>query len=498
MKPGFFSGIGEWAAKNLFGSFVEGEVSSRVMRESKEWLSTEDSNWRSLSQTPRDLSPVSHDKHLQLAHYLAETNPFARQVLNLYRDFIVGDGISYEIKHEDSDLQDEIRKTCEEFWNAPVHDLDLNTDTWVWELFRDGELILPVAVNSANGQCELGYIDPRNVKEVRIDPENPLITDAVVVKSSATQSERVFKVVRIGKDGLYEIPKGGDGACFYFAINRPTNATRGKSETYACADWFAALDRSLFNEIERRELLKAFIWWAKITGASPETIQAYQKEMQKKPLRQGTVKVTSDAVEWKAVTPDLKGQDSVEFTRFLKQFVGAGAGFPPHYLGDPDNTNRATALAMTDPVNRQIKTKGRVIKKAWHTLLTFALHMRIRAGYFGSKTEAAKETKIEVKLFEPGRKDSETIITGAKALAEANMVAVQNKWIDNEDAATMYAGQVSQLGTEVLPLHQKEPKDQGAYDLEGDEEEEIPAGKSKNGKAKLKNYEARINRALAS
>ncbi len=450
-------------------------------------LGNTSTNWRSYGGRDRDLPAITQNRMLRLAHYLVAVNPFAKRILGLLRDFTVGDGISFEVKHEDPELQDEIREALTEFWEDPINNLDERWDTWCFEFPRDGEQILPVAVNKITGDCQLGYIDPMRVDYVLMDKDNGLITDSVVLQPAFPDMvKRTFKVVRQLEDGLYGIPEGAEDVCFFWAMNRPSNASRGVSEIFCLADWLDLLDRTLFNEVERRELLKVFAWVFELEGATKETVEEFKKYYDENyggKLNPSELQILGGKTKLHAVTPDLHGKDNVDFSKFMTNFAFNGAGFPPHFHGDPEDTNRSTGDSMAIPVNRMLATYGRRIRRMVKEMLTFVLHQKIRVGYFGSKSKDAAKAKIDVKTFEVGRKEAKEVSEALKSLTESLMVATGKGWITEDDAASTFVGQLNLLGGEIKPAHQEEG------DLSSEE---------KQRQADLENYQKQTEDALAS
>ena len=474
----FLSKFRERVANTLFGDIITARESRRV-KEVTELLDN-DGEWRSLQQTPLDLSPVTQTKMLNMAHFLAESNPTAKRILHLYRDFIVGDGVSFDCEDE------EVKSWLDKFWNDPVNNLELHWDNWAWEIWRDGELIIPVAENEHTGRLQIGYIDPRNVREVRIDKNNSLITTDVVL--SSTGRDLVYKVVQVNeKTGLMEIPEGGEGGTFFFAVNRPTNATRGKSDLFPLADWLDVLDRTLFSEVERNELMKAFIWDVEIKGDG-ERVRERTSQIQKDQPDPGSMIVHNNEEIWKALTPDFKQTGAVEFVKYLKNYTVTSAGLPPHYMGEAEDVNRSTGDNMRDPVVKMLKQKGKVVGNAIKQMLTFAVHRGVARGML---QKTALDAEITVNLFDPSEKDTAQAMDSQLKLTDSLMVAEVQGWISKEDASRTYCTVINGIGgINITPLAEKEPAEKAQIeDKAGDEdEEEKKESRKGNGKSKAINY----------
>ncbi len=441
---GLIANLKERVAKALLGN-----RQAKQVQEAQEWLDGSSDEWRSITQTERDLSPIEHTRMLRISHFLAETNPMARLALRMYRDFTVGEGVSFSCEDE------KVRDILDKFWTDPINDIEAHWDTWAWEIWRDGELILPVAENEHTGFIELGYIDPRQVKEVRTSKDNPLITEEVVVNQTAFQPERVYKIIQFNRQtGLYEIPEGGDGACFYFAVNSPTNATRGKSELLPAADWCDVVDKTLFSEVERTEFMKAFLWDITLKGADPAKVIAKENKLKKEPPRPGSFLAHNEEESWKALSPDMKHTDLVKFLRFLFNFAAMALGFPPHWFGQAEDVNRSTGDSMKDPVIKMLQAKAKQIKGFIQKMNTFVIHRAVAKGMLGKD---ALEAEVNVHLYDVSQKDAAEIAGYLKDLVISLQTASMEQWIKPADASRAFTMTANRLGNlNLIPIEEQE------------------------------------------
>lgn len=295
----------------------------------------------------RDLSPLQQDRMLEIVWYLWEQNPFARRLITLMTDLILGNG--WQVEAKDERIQVEIDAT----WNHRVNQLAVRIREFHNALALNGELILPVATNPITGRPEIGFIDPYQVKDVQAVPDNVLVPDTVILKSERGQVEKTLKIVR-------ENPATGlmEGEVFYFGINKLPNSLRGRSDIMALADWLDLYDQYLFAEVERLHLLSAFVWDYKIEGATDD--KAIQEKLKKFPTpKPGSVFAHNEKETLEARTPDLKAQDRSEAGRMLRTHIAGSYGFPLSYLGEIDS-NKASIEGQNDvllktPAARQVE-----------------------------------------------------------------------------------------------------------------------------------------------
>lgn len=185
--------------------------------------SSEDYGWRSLtSAANRDLNPLTQKRMQEIAHYLYDSNPLAHRILEITKDFVVGDGFQFLAK--DQKIQDLLN----DFWNDPDNNWEVKQDTKVLELGLWGEQCYPVFVNKHNGHVKLGYLDPGLITKVRLDKNNPERVKEVIWQ----KRNKAMKLQVINSDLKKNSGTSGKlvGECFYFAINKVVWASRGRSD----------------------------------------------------------------------------------------------------------------------------------------------------------------------------------------------------------------------------------------------------------------------------
>lgn len=186
---------------------------------------SDDNLWRSLNQiSNRDLYILTQKRMQDIAFYLYDSNPIAKRIIEITRDFVIGDGFTYAAE------EPVILDLIDEFWNDPDNNLDIELDIDVLELGIFGELCLPVWVNSANGAVKLSYVDPVTILKVVKDKNNPKISRIIRWKPINAKEEKEMDIVNIDKNVNSKTYGLLTGECFFFAINKVSGATRGRSD----------------------------------------------------------------------------------------------------------------------------------------------------------------------------------------------------------------------------------------------------------------------------
>jgi hypothetical protein len=398
-------------------------------------LDADESSYRRLTTGAklftRDLTPLSHDRALEVSWWLFEQNPFAHRLITLMTDLIVGDGVTIEVEADDERIQtvvsqffqrNQLGKRLREFYMAN----SLN-----------GELIFPVGVNPFNGLPILGYLDSAQIKGVVPVADNILVLDELILKpTGGSLEERRLKIIR-------ENPATGklEGEVFFHRINSLPNSLRGRPDLMPLADWLDLYDQFMFSEVERLNLLSSFAWDYTIEGASsPEEIQKKIRALPK--LKPGAVFGHNEKEKLEPRTPDLKAQDRSEVARMLRVHIAGSMGFPISYLGDTDS-NRATIEGQNDimlktPAARQKEFAGLI-----DLMVRFAIE---QATGKNPALFADAMPLYRISMPEIAAKDIARVGTVMASVVSSMDTALANKTVSKKTALRVVAAMITQLG----------------------------------------------------
>ena len=102
----------------------------------------------------RDLLPPMQWNMQRVAYYLYVTNPLARRIVELIKDFVVGEGVTIHANDR------RVQAVLDDFWDDPVNRMEVNLEAFVRECSIFGEQLWYTATNPISGKVRLGYIDP--------------------------------------------------------------------------------------------------------------------------------------------------------------------------------------------------------------------------------------------------------------------------------------------------------------------------------------------------
>jgi hypothetical protein len=399
--------------------------------------------WRRLtSNADRDLSPWAQDMVLQVAYYLYETDPLARRIIQIARDYVVAEGVKFEAKDE------RVQQVVERFWNDPINNFDLHFPEEVLELGLWGEQCYPVYVNPINGFVRKGYLDPARINAVVLDADNARVVRSINLHAIGAEAGKTLTAISPDLDAYGQTYGYSTGDCFYFKINGVTTASRGRSDLMALADYLDLYNQFLFTRGERAAFGNAWIWDVLLKGMDESKIRDFlQKNPPPKP---GSVRAHNENVEWNCVAPDMKAHDATYDARMIKNYVLGGAGFPEYFFGEGGETNLATATAMADPVIKNLTCRQGQVKSMLRAQIEFVIDQA------QIHRTLPMEVNREVDLFFPeiSTKDLSKIGTVMVQAAQALLIAEERGWVKPEGAARAFCEIASLLGAEVEPAEE--------------------------------------------
>ena len=431
--------------------------------------------FRRLSRSTRDLPPIVHERVLKAAYWLYLSNPLARRVIDVTRDYVVQGGVTVQARGDDDDLRAAQQDIIEKFWDDPDNAMDLSLYQQVAELGLYGEQIWSAAVNPVDGRVSLGYVDPEEVKDVIVDPKNTKIVRAVVLKGDGPNDSRYLKVINydqtpgaktygrlVGAETdaqgqVIETLKVGDkeisydGSCFFFAINKVSNAKRGQSDLATLIDWIDAYDQFLMNELDRSLLMKAFVFDVACQGMTEEQIKEYAKA--NGVPKPGSVRYHNEKITWAAVSPDLKTADAQIGADLLLGHTATGAGIPKLWLGGSVDVNFATARELSEFGFAKLNARQRFVRYMVERVIIFVHDCAELKGQLPRRADLKDGRPAPwmfvVTLPEIRARDLKSGADTTKAIVDAVMTARADTLIDEQVAQEAIAVGLSELGLDV-------------------------------------------------
>lgn len=361
-------------------------VPEEPVREAAAVQSKDEPGWTRLTgdgtgrYNERDLAPLAQDRMVKLAEYLWQSNLLANRLIELTLAYLLAEGVTLQCK------DDEHQKVLDRFWNDPINNWPMKLEPRVRELFLAGEQCYICHVNEGSGMVRLGYLDPRQISTVVMDPDNPEQPIGVVTRKDTKGRYNKFRVVVLGDDAELFTQRTAqirendfqDGECFLFQINKLPSGTRGRSDLLGQMDWLDAYDNFLFDEIDRIGFLRAFAWDVTMTGADEDKVKEFEKTFT--PPAPNSTFVHNDSVKLEAKSPNLQAADTSTSARLLRNHVLGGATVPEHWFGGGGDVNRAAASEMGEPTFKVLTSRQTKLKLMLEEIGRYVLMQSDRSG----------------------------------------------------------------------------------------------------------------------
>jgi len=407
-----------------------------------------DFGWTLLTKDDyRDLSPMIQDRMQDIAFYLYDSNPIAHRIIEMTKDFIIGDGFSYKAEDE------RVQEVLDRHWEDNVNNWDLKQDIKAKELGLFGEQFYPVFVNPYNGNVRLGYLDPTRVKQVFPDRKNPEVLKKVTLKQNRSGKEKSYEVINIDNDKRSETYGKLIGEIFVFQINKVTNSMRGRSDLLSLADWIDGYDQFLFARLERANILNNFVWDITLEGMNDGDIQKWLTgQSTPKP---GSMRAHNEKVKWEAASPKLESSDASKEAQLFKMQILGGAGFPNLWFGEGGETIRAGAVEMSLPTLKHLRSRQKYFKFMIKHIFNFVIDQAIIA----KKLPEDVNKKFVIKTPPITKKQELRLGVSAGRVTDAVKSALDNNWITLEEAKKIWRNFMTEVcGMDLSETVTKENK----------------------------------------
>src|SRR5574343_586556 len=362
--------------------------------------------FRRITGTGRDLTPIVLERAQNIALKLWRENAMAHRLTEMIVDFVIGDGLTYDA------ADDRVTPIIDAFWTDPRTALVTRHIDFVRDQSLAGELAFRVFENPLSGRIRLGVIHSSRIDRVILSPDDVLIDQSLVLRSTLADAETALPIVTYEDEDI-AVPRWS-GEVFYFPINRVTGQERGTPDMLAIADYVDGYDQLLFNALERSGLLNAFVWDVTLRGADKALIDTRTRELAAPPPP-GSVRVNNDSETWQAVAPQLGAGDLTAIGREVKNMGLGGAGVPEAWFANGDAANRAPLAEQGDPTYRMLARRQLAVRRQWEKVFRFVAERAKAAGQLPADTD----TTVRVSMPDPSTKDTKGIAAALPGLTNA-------------------------------------------------------------------------------
>jgi hypothetical protein len=411
----------------------------------------EDYYWRRLTDIwyQKDVIPSTYLEIHNQVYEAYNANPLAFAIIELTTSFVLGEGITVSANNR------HVQAVIDAFWRHPENRMDERIYSLCTELSLYGEQFIHFFVNRYDGTVIIRQIDPSLIDQIETDAEDiekPLRFHRRPIGQvmTATSGDPPPQVVQLRPE---EETQGrwfeAREEVLQIAINKVSNAKRGKSDLATLLPWLRRYKDWLTDRVRINRYKGAFLWDVKLVGADKKAIDRKKMEYSYPP-EPGSVIIHNEAEQWTAVEPKVAAGDASEDGRAIKLMVAVGATLPEHYLSDGDNGNRATASEMSLPTLLKFKRRQRVMRYMLTAILDRVIAEAQKAGKLGPRVDL----RYDITFPEIDSGEHNTLAQGLNWLVPALRVAKAQGWISDETAMKImfeYCG-------EEIDVHQEMAK----------------------------------------
>jgi hypothetical protein len=385
--------------------------------------------------TERDLSPADWRGLLLEAYEAYCTNPLAYAVIEQGTNFVLGGGV--RVIATDARVQ----RAIDRFWHDPENRMDLRVYAIQTELSLFGEQFIRFFVDPLTGRTVVRQLDPLYVEAIETDPndvERPL---RYLYRPPAAVASSESRVARPGGPDSplatgYSLLDGewiDAGEVAHFAINKVSNALRGRSDLAPLLPWLRRYRDWLTDRVRLNRYRTAFLYDVTVTGAQQADLNRLRAAWASPP-EPGTVLFHNESESWKAVQPNIAADDAREDGRALRLMIAAGAGVPEHYLSEGGNANRATAAEMGLPAIKRFQRRQELLREIVRRLVDRALDEEVRVGRLGPRADRS----FAVEFDELGEARAGELGPALSSFTAALATAADRGWVTPDEARRLW------------------------------------------------------------
>lgn len=400
----------------------------------------------------KELPPHVREKVQKVAGQLWDGSPLARRFIVRLVNYLLGDGISVQAKHDDEGTKKKIQAVIDGFWKDSRNKMNRRLPGWLMALEAYGELALTATVNPATGLVRLAYIGVSRILDVKSEDGDIEHLTELHLRKGAAGSDADPDVRQIVRPDESD-PQAGkrvygrlNGAAFYWGINNLPDMVRGRPSQLVVADFLDADDQLVWNLLERTAFGNAFIWDITMTGADDDKITAWRRE-NGSPPKPGSVQVHNDKVTYEPKAVDLKSQDSVTQHDLLVGIIALAHGMPAMWFTAQNDPNRANGENLTGPTLKDMTAKQRQVREIISDLVSFVIDRAVALGILPEDIVASEAFTVEM----PDLSASDTAAAAAAlaSIVAAMAMAVKEHFATREVAVRLLAMILAQMGLEV-------------------------------------------------
>lgn len=401
---------------------ADADVASRrgLQRESETPVEEDpDANdWRPLGHEGKASYLLDADTLRAKARDLADNNPYARNILQLHRDYVVGSGMGHEIQirrelgglGEPSDADASLRSRADHLWRTFLEANEWSTGNRKdWEFclrtWRDGECFLRL-FRQPLWPPRIHFVDPEQVVP---DPRTGLPTGGIETLPENVEVPVAYHIASGDASACSGVePPGPErveaGLVLHAKINVDANVKRGVTLLLPVLDALKRFQGWLDVELIHRKALSSICLVRKHRDHYPAGVSEFADAAASSPasghrprrlrIEPGSI-IDVQGYDLEFLSPNTHFSDASLLGRMILLSIAAGSGLPEFMLSaDASNGNYASTLVAEGPAVRHFAAWQSYFIGQWQKLFGMVMNEAVRLGLLTTEEAVRLELRI--------------------------------------------------------------------------------------------------------
>jgi hypothetical protein len=288
-------------------------------------------------------------------------SPLARRIVKLMSMFIIGDGIS--IQSDDPATHAYLQS----WWKHDLNKLHLKCVDLCDEATRSGNIFPLCTVDRSTGMLYVRFVPADQIGEIN---------------TAGNDIEQELDYIPVDKSRkpwtAYDHTLTQINFMLHYTYNKPIGTSWGEPDLAPMLPWIGRYSSWLEDRARINRFRQSFVYVLQGEFIDEPARAAREREVNAHPPVPGSILVTNKNETWSVMAPQLASHEASEDGLALKKMVSLGAGFPTHYLAEPESSTRTTAEAAGTPTFRGLEQTQKNFLDMLTELAAIAVKQRAR------------------------------------------------------------------------------------------------------------------------
>lgn len=359
--------------------------------------------WGSLSTRPHDYDTARVQEIYADTLEAWRKNPLAWRIIAITTDYTVGDRLAISSPNR------ALNRFIKAFWNHPKNRMDLRLESMSDELARAGDLFVALFRNPGDGMSYIRFVTKDRITAIECAP-NDWETELYYTEQLDNGQVRRWP----SPDAA---TTDDPAIMLHYAVNRPAGALLGESDLVTLLPWLLRYSRMLEDRVRLNWAVRAFLWLVTVPASKVREKQEFYRTQPEA----GSIVVKDESEKWEVMTPELRAADAASDLKAVRNMIDAGSGYPPHWRGEPEGSNLATAQAMQEPTERHLLRRQKYFGFMLQDILYHAYQRAAQVSLARPLGSQDYEQLFTLEAPDISRADNQALAASAQAMTLALM-----------------------------------------------------------------------------